>query len=631
MVKYPAVFSKYVVFFILLSNFLFVSIYFLYVKYLVFIPFFGIGLIAPVFTAIFFGFLIGVLFNQNNKQKDLFNALEQQKIVRKISLLPHQNFSEQELLKKMIRLILDVSFAKPQSKGAILLTNSNDLLILKSQLNMNASFINSVGSKGIKFDECIYTLAGQNKESVLTNSEDYGHSTKYYKMEGYGFYSVPIMYENNRLGLIIVYLNNHHNPHKDVTEINFLDATANVLALVLRKFTVDQNLFINEAKLLEKQTLVKEILATTPDPLFLLDMETGNFVYSNTAMKNVISKSPVFLKNYKKYGINAFRGHVHPDDLVVYDELNNILRSGEDSYSLKFRTKVYTNDYHWVEQIVKVFSRKNNGEVRQVLVVIKDISDTVHAENKVEKLNIELSTQNRSIKKINAELDQFVYSVSHDLRAPLSSMLGLVNLSKLDSSPAELVGYMEKIGQSIEKLDGFIKDILNYSRNARTEIEAKPIVLENVFMEIIDSIKSINNPDIKLDLEADEPFVYNGDVKRMQIIFNNIVSNTIKYADFNKPKRFFKVKIKTSHKGCNIIMEDNGIGIREESLGKIFNMFYRATDQSEGSGLGLYIVSEAVHKLNGSIRIESEEGVGTKFFIQIPQAKNLVASENRTI
>ncbi|MCF6359821.1 MAG: ATP-binding protein [Cyclobacteriaceae bacterium] len=620
MLKISSVFNKYVVYFILFSNLLFVSVYFFYVRYLVSIPFWGIGLIAPIFTAIFFGFLIGALFKQNDKHQALFRVLEQQKILKQISLLPHQNYSEKELLNKTIRLILEVSFAKAQSKGAIFLINADNRLVLKSHLNMNDCATNNNDSKGFQLDDCPCGLAAQKKHPVFIINNSYKHILKCYKKEYHGFYSVPIMYENNVLGLIVVYLDANHK--ESPSEINFLEAAANVLSLVLRKFTVDKNISRKEIELLEKQTLINGILNASPDPLYLLDLGTSEFVYCNKAMGIVLKDNPVFVKNYKEKGVAYFRQMVHPDDLENYNKMDTALRKGEDLFVLKFRTKVFDTAYRWIEQKILVYKRDQNNRIKQVLVVSKDIQEQVHAENRVKTLNIDLSAQNRSIKKINTELDQFVYSVSHDLRAPLASMLGLVNLSKLDSRPEELKEYMGKIGQSVERLDGFIKDILNYSRNSRTEIETKPIILKNLFMEFIDNIKSINNPDIELYLEAEEPCVYNGDVRRIRIIFNNIISNTIKYADYEKPECFLKVRIKTSSNGCNMIFEDNGIGISEENLGKIFNMFYRGTDKSDGSGLGLYIVNEVVNKLNGSIRMESKEGVGTKTFIQIPHIKN---------
>ena len=302
--------------------------------------------------------------------------------------------------------------------------------------------------------------------------------------------------------------------------------------------------------------------------------------------------------------------------------MNVALRQGKDLYVLKFRTKGFAKTYRWIEQKVLVYRRDKNNRVNQILVVSKDIQKQVLAKNRVQKLNNELIGQNATMKKINAELDQFVYSASHDLRAPLASILGLVNLSKLETNPNDLKGYMNKIGFSIEKLDGFIQDILNYSKNSRTVIDKTPIKLESLLLEIIDNIKLINNNGIKLKVTSKEDIIYVGDKRRLSIILNNLLSNAYKYADSSKLAQFLKVSVRSSKSGCNFIIEDNGIGINKVYQDKIFDMFYRATEKSNGSGIGLYIVKEVVSKLKGDIKIESKEGIGTKVFLELPHTTN---------
>ncbi len=714
------------------------------------VPFINSGFYVPSLTSVIVGVVLGYLYNQRkNKENSLLVSLEQQSILKEISLLPHKIHSLKEILDKSIHLILYSSFTKLQSRGGIFLTTEKNKLELKSQLNLSEEILSNCGTKGVEFGECLCGMAAQEKKTIFKPNVDKAHSNKNGEIEDHGHYNIPILHEDEVLGVIVVYLNKGHKENQ--VEISFLEGVANVLALIISNYYSNQKIFkkdsvlkeiqqfarigtwtrdiktgrytgsdevfkimgyapneirisekffldsihpsdtfkINEsiksvkkgvsfeseirffkkdgsivsvinksypiinqegtiteisgtiidvsqirkseAELKEKQNLVDGILSTTPDPLFLLDIETSELVYCNTPMNDLLSQNPLFLQGYKKQGISNFRKHVHPDDLVIYDKLNYSLRKGKDSHTLIFRTKIFSDKYHWVEETVKVFSRRTNGKIHQLLVVVKDISDKMHAENRVKKLNIELSSQNRSIKKINTELDQFVYSVSHDLRAPLSSMLGLVNLSKLGSKPEDLKEYMHRIGQSVEKLDGFIKDILDYSRNSRTELEINTIVLKNLFLEIIDNIKSVNNPDIDLDFESKETYLFNGDIRRIRIIFNNIISNTVKYADYTKPKRILKVRIKTTIDACIIVFEDNGIGISKESLAKIFNMFYRGTDKSNGSGLGMYIVNETIQKMNGSVRVESEEGVGTKVFIQIPQSKKQGVSTKKRI
>jgi signal transduction histidine kinase len=119
-------------------------------------------------------------------------------------------------------------------------------------------------------------------------------------------------------------------------------------------------------------------------------------------------------------------------------------------------------------------------------------------------------------------------------------------------------------------------------------------------------------------ISIDETFPLFSDAIRLSIIFNNLISNSIKYRHPRKEKSFFSVSIKVYSEKAVITVEDNGIGIGEKYLDKIFNMFFRATEKSEGSGLGLYIVKEALDKLKGCIKVESIINNGTKFIIEIP-------------
>ena len=378
-----------------------------------------------------------------------------------------------------------------------------------------------------------------------------------------------------------------------------------------------------EAELLEKQDLVNGILSATPDMLYLIDLTSNEMIYYNTVMRKVLENDPKFLANLKKIGVKIFYEHVHPEDLYRFNEMDKILRSGADFHTFSFRTKAIQNDYRWLEQRVFVYSRDKNGLVRQVLIISKDIDEKMLAEERVTNLNKKLLLQFRDLKKVNTELDQFVYSVSHDLRAPLSSILGLVNLCKTNPEKKLLVECISRIGASTVKLDNFIKEILDYSRNSRTEIEVERFNIEELVNELIDNIRLLGNLDNELNVNASEKITYEGDRRRVSIILNNLITNACKYADPDKLNRFVNISITTSKMGFELIIEDNGIGINSDSLDKVFNMFYRGTETSEGSGLGLYIVNETLTKLKGKIDISSKEGVGTKISIQIPRAKKI--------
>lgn len=234
------------------------------------------------------------------------------------------------------------------------------------------------------------------------------------------------------------------------------------------------------------------------------------------------------------------------------------------------------------------------------------------AEAKLQKANQELS-------KRNTELDNFVYSVSHDLRAPIASVLGLINLAKKDADVAMKDTYLEMINASALQQDHFIREILDQSRNARLEVKREGIMFEPIIDEAFDQL-SYATPAGKgvekiISIHQDRPFYC--DRWRLKVILNNIISNAIRYRNGRDP--VIKVNVDVTDSRAQLRIEDNGKGIAREHLRHVCRMFYRATDDGAGSGLGLYIVKEAVDKLNGTINIDSEEGKGTTVELVIPE------------
>jgi signal transduction histidine kinase/ligand-binding sensor domain-containing protein len=226
--------------------------------------------------------------------------------------------------------------------------------------------------------------------------------------------------------------------------------------------------------------------------------------------------------------------------------------------------------------------------------------------------------KNRELHKLNAELDSFVYSVSHDLRAPLSSILGLIGISKIDKDDTNLPSYLAKIETSVNKLDDFIKEIISYSRNVRLKVEVEEIDLRLLIEEIFEGLAYMNTDDhIKIIIKSSNKTTIFSDKTRLQVIFNNILSNAFRYYKSYINDSFIKVKIAVTSTRAVITVTDNGIGIKPDRLGKVFEMFYRGTDTSNGSGLGLYIAKESVAKLDGTITVESEYERGTTFTVTI--------------
>ncbi len=232
-----------------------------------------------------------------------------------------------------------------------------------------------------------------------------------------------------------------------------------------------------------------------------------------------------------------------------------------------------------------------------------------------------LRKQNEELTKINKELDSFVYSVSHDLRSPLASILGLINVAKIDTpkSKEAMDDYFSMIEQSVLKLDNTLKEILNYSRNSRGELIITEVNLVQLIDNSLEQLKHINGfHGIRKQINIHGHTALYSDSYRLFVIISNLISNAIKYRDESKPEQFVHITATITPAHAALLIRDNGIGIHPDYLRNVFNMFFRATDRSQGAGLGLYIVKEMVEKLGGTIIIDSEFTKETLISLTIP-------------
>jgi PAS domain S-box-containing protein len=301
----------------------------------------------------------------------------------------------------------------------------------------------------------------------------------------------------------------------------------------------------------------------------------------------------------------------HPDDVPILQAAIQAAVGQALPYNLDLRIMdPISHEIIYVNLIGKPATHKN-GLVTKLYGTILNIN-----ERKLFEQN--LQHQNEQLKKINAELDRFVYSVSHSLRAPLTSVLGLVNVIRINEVDAQLNMYLGLMEKSILKLDETIHEINNYSRNARLGLNITEVNLPKLLHDLSVQYTSADGKakvNIDTALEANVPLYT--DAERLRVVFNNLVSNAVKYCDTQKPITHVLVKVNVSKEEALIEVEDNGMGIEASVIDKVFNMFFRASERSTGSGLGLYIVKETVEKLKGKISVTSDLGKGTTFHIRI--------------
>lgn len=237
------------------------------------------------------------------------------------------------------------------------------------------------------------------------------------------------------------------------------------------------------------------------------------------------------------------------------------------------------------------------------------------------KLASELARRNEELSKLNKELDTFVYSVSHNLRAPMKSLLGLLNLSRR-AEDAEAIGkYHDMMGETINRLDDDLQAILEHTRSTHQELEVERVDIAGLINETFESIMfmpGFNQLTRDVSVQAEAAFF--GDSYRISSILGNLISNAVKYRDVSKARQFLKIRVKIDRANLKLVVADNGIGIEPDQLPLVFKMFSRATVQSDGAGLGLYIVKEVIGLLGGEIDVSSEPGAGSVFTACIPNS-----------
>ncbi len=228
----------------------------------------------------------------------------------------------------------------------------------------------------------------------------------------------------------------------------------------------------------------------------------------------------------------------------------------------------------------------------------------------------------KRLKKTVGELDRFVYSASHDLSAPLKSILGLLNIAKLEKDPVVVSECHRHIEASISKLDNVIHSLVDFSRNSHLKIAIQPFKLQKFVDEVITELAYWPEAqNIKILNEVPENFEIKTDSNRLKIVLYNLIGNSIKYSDPKKNDRFVKILATENTKNYIISVEDNGVGIEKKNQKKIFNMYYRASELSTGSGLGLFIVKETVSSLKGHIEINNSSQKGTSISILLRKDK----------
>lgn len=378
----------------------------------------------------------------------------------------------------------------------------------------------------------------------------------------------------------------------EATAFPFIYKGAPSIQVIFRDITERKHA---EARMKKNETMFTQLFQNVPIAVVLLD-ENGKVNQVNQGFQQMFG-----------FDMHELKGK-NLNDYIVPDHLQN---EGIDLNNLITSNKVVRLDTirrHREGKLVNVILYgvpiMQENQTIGIYGVYIDITDRMKVEDE--------------LKIRNAELDNFVYKVSHDLRAPLSSILGLVNLAKLPGNTDNPLEYIDIIGGKVEHLDHFIGDVLSHSKNLKMEVTINKVDFAHVIDRTFNDLSYLEGAnEISRAVKIDGIDFYS-DPWRISEIFRNLISNAIKYRQTEGVRSEVTIKVHVDHLRAEINFADNGIGIDEANLNKIFEMFYRATEQSDGSGIGLYIVKNAVDKLGGQISVSSRPGHGTRFNIVLP-------------
>jgi PAS domain S-box-containing protein len=264
------------------------------------------------------------------------------------------------------------------------------------------------------------------------------------------------------------------------------------------------------------------------------------------------------------------------------------------------------------------------GKVLGVVMVFHDASVLRHAQNSLKAYSLDLeqkvADRTTNLQQAVSELEAFSYTVSHDLRSPLRAMQGFSEAVLEDYG--DKIGtrgkdYLERISKAAQRLDRLITDLLSYTRISRGDVPMQPLDSHRLIHDIIQSYPHLNPPAAEVHVEGTLPMILGREAPLTQVL-SNLLGNAVRFVG---PNTLPRVRVWSEERGnrCRLWIEDNGVGISPENHERIFQMFVQVNDFETygGTGVGLAIVKKAVETMRGSVGVESKEGSGSKFWVEL--------------
>lgn len=361
--------------------------------------------------------------------------------------------------------------------------------------------------------------------------------------------------------------------------------------------------------------------AATSDAIWDWDLEKNSLYRGEGFFKSFGHKVPSFINNANVLDIIKSRVKEDEADNVITSLVKAISNPQKQNWKKEYWYKKANGDYAYIMNN-GVIIRNESGKAIRIVGALQDITQRKEQEDSLHILNKKLQTQTNALIKSNKELEQFAYIASHDLQEPLRMVTSfLTQLEKKYHNELDERGkqYINFAVDGAHRMRNIILDILEYSKLSKNKEEKETINLNT----IIEDACKMNNEKIQdtgaIISYANLPSIISCKMPLIQI-FHNLIGNALKYQKENTPP-IINIKVTEYEKKWLFKIKDNGIGIENEYLEKIFVIFQRLHTKNEysGNGVGLAIVKKLIENLNGTIWVESELDKGSTFYFTLPK------------
>ena len=393
---------------------------------------------------------------------------------------------------------------------------------------------------------------------------------------------------------------------KSVVELDLaMIQSLNITHDISENELVDQLLFQNK-KLTESEKRFRTLAEIAVDSIILF--EGQKLVFASRRFCEYVGIEP---ENVDKLTANDVISHIHPDDIEHYGrEMQESLAQQKKHYTIEFRMLNPEGNYEWLQNNTTA-TYDSSGKVLQRIVQVRDITKQVELENE--------------LKKLNADKDQFIRILGHDLRTPFNSLIGFSGLlleSLHEYDLQQIEEQVKIINQTSLKTYELLEQILLWvkSQSGQLELTIEQFDFQQESTSVVQAIENIAvKKGIQIDIIETEKKCLLADLNIFRTVLRNLISNAIK---FTSPDGHISISAEKKEQSILIAVSDNGIGMDEKVMDKLWEIkndyTSKGTNGETGTGFGLKLCKELVERHGGKIWAESVPGKGSKFIFSLP-------------